>query len=125
MPAVQITGAQFTVTVGAVAYSAQVTSGTITTTPTVTRTKTLSGVAFDQTDLNSTLAIAYLYDDNAGLYDAIDTAITAGTSLAVSVHGATGVWTGATMWPDSADVTFDAAGIAMANVNFQGPLTFA
>ena len=125
MPAVQITGAQFTVTVGAVAYSAQVTSGTITTTPTVTRTKTLSGVAFDQTDLNSTVSIEYLYDDNTGLYDALQTAITAGTALAVSIHGATGVWTGAAMWPDSADVTFDAAGIATATVNFQGDLTFA
>jgi phosphate-selective porin len=125
MPTVQITGAQFTVSVGATAYSAQVTSGTITTTPTVTRTKTLSGVAFDQTDLNSTISIEYLYDDNAGLYDALQTAITAGTALAVSVHGATGVWTGTAMWPDSADVKFDAAGIAMATVNLQGEMTFA
>lgn len=125
MPAVQITGAQFTVSVGAVSYSAQVTSGTITTTPTVTRTKTLAGVAFDQTDLNTTVKIEYLYDDNSGLYNAIETAITAGSSIAVSIHGATGVWTGSAMFPDSAEVKFDAAGVAMASVGFTGTVTFA
>lgn len=125
MPAVQITGAQFTVTVASTPYTAQVTSGTITTTPTVTRTKTLSSVAFDQTDLNSTVSIEYLYDDNTGLYNALQTAITAGSSLALSIHGATGVWTGAAMWPDSADVKYDAAGVAMATVSMQGTITFA
>ena len=125
MPAVQITGAQFTVSVGSTSYSAQVTSGTITTTPTVTRTKTLASIAFDQTDLNSTVTIEYLYDDNSGLYLALQTAITAGTSLAVSIHGATGAWTGTAMWPDTADVKYDAAGIAMATVSMQGTITFA
>ena len=125
MPAVQITGAQFTVSVGSTSYSAQVTSGTITTTPTVTRTKTLSSVAFDQTDLNSTVSIEYLYDDNTGLYNALETAITAGTSIAVSINGATGVWSGSAMWPDSSDVKYDAAGVAMCTVSMQGTVTFA
>ncbi len=52
MPAIGVTGAAFTVSIGATQYEDQVTSGTINTTPTIVRTKTLSGVAFDQTDLN-------------------------------------------------------------------------
>ena len=46
MPATSIAGATFTVTVGATNYSAQVTSGTVTTTSTITRTRTLDGNAF-------------------------------------------------------------------------------
>ena len=125
MPAVQITGAQFTVTVGATDYSAQVTTGTVTTTPSITRTKTLSGVAFSQVDLDSAVKLEFLYDENTGLYDALQTSITAGTSIAVSIDGAAGTWTGAAVWIDSAEVKFDAAGIATASVGFMGSLTFA
>ena len=89
MPAVSITGAEFTVTLGATPYTDQVTSGTITTTPTVVRTKTLSSVAFNQTDLNSTISIEFLYDDNTGMYDALQTAIAAGTSLGLTIVGDT------------------------------------
>jgi hypothetical protein len=59
------------------------------------------------------------------MYDALQTSIAAGTSLVIEVESATGKWTGATMWIDSCDITFDAAGIATCTVSAQGPVTFA
>lgn len=125
MPAVSVAGAAFTVTVATVDYSSQVTSGTITTTPTITRTKTLDDVAFDQTDLNSTMSLEFLYDENTGLYDALQTAIAAGNSLAVSVASAVGTWTGAAMYVEGLDLSFDATGIATASLSLTGSVTFA
>lgn len=125
MAVVSVAGAAFTVLVGAVQYEEQITTGTITTTPTIIRTKTLSDVAFNQTDLNSTMSFDFLYDENAGMYDALQTSIAAGTSIGVVVESATGVWTGAAMYIDSAEVTFDAAGIATCTVSMQGTVTFA
>jgi hypothetical protein len=125
MPAVSVAGAAFTVTVGLTAYTSQVTTGTITTTPTITRTKTLDDVAFDQTDLNSTMSIDFLYDENSGLYDDIQTAIAAGNSLAVEVASASGTWTGAAMYVDGLDLSFDATGVATASISMTGSVSFA
>jgi len=125
MPAVSVAGAAFTVTVGATPYTSQVTSGTVTTTPTITRTKTLDDVAFDQTDLNSTMSIDFLYDENTGLYDALQTAIAAATTLAVEVASASGTWTGSAMSVDGLDLSFDATGVATASLSLTGDVTFA
>lgn len=125
MPAVGIAGASFAVEVGASTYSDQVTTGTITTTPTITRTKTLSSVNYVQTDLMTSLSIEFLYDDNTGLYDALQTAIAAGADVAIEITGDTGVWTGSAMAIDGAEVKFDATGIAMASFSAQGTMTFA
>ena len=125
MPAVSVAGAAFTVTVGATPYTSQVTSGTVTTTPTITRTKTLDDVAFDQTDLNSTMSIDFLYDENTGLYDALQTAIAAATTLAVEVASASGTWTGSAMSVDALDLSFDATGVATASLSLTGDVTFA
>ena len=125
MAVVSVAGAAFTVQVGAVQYEDQITTGTITTTPTIMRTKTLGDVAFDQTDLNSTISLDFLYDENTGIYDALQTAIAAASSVAVTVESAAGAWTGSAMYIDSCDVTFDAAGIATCTVSLQGTITFA
>jgi hypothetical protein len=125
MAVVSVAGAAFTVEVGATQYEDQITTGTITTTPTIIRTKTLSDVAFNQTDLNSTISLDFLYDENSGIYDALQTAIAGAAAVAVTVESATGVWTGAAMYIDSAEVTFDAAGIATCTVSMQGTVTFA
>ncbi len=127
MAAVSVAGAAFTVEVGtpAVAYEDQITSGTVTTTPTIVRTKTLSSVAFDQTDLNSTMSLEFLYDENTGLFDALQTAIAAGTSVAVVVSSVAGSWTGAAMYIESAEVTFAADGIATCSTSFTGSVVFA
>jgi hypothetical protein len=125
MAVVSVAGAAFTVKVGATQYEDQVTSGTVTTTPTVIRTKTLSDVAFNQTDLNSTISLDFLYDENSGMYDALQTSIAAGTSIVIEVESAIGKWAGAAMWIDSCDMTFDAAGVATCTVSAQGTVTFA
>ena len=125
MPAVSVAGAAFTVDVASVGYESQVVSGTITTTPTITRTKTLDSVAFDQTDLNSTVAIEFLYDENTGLYDALQTAVAAGNTVAVDVRSATGHWAGNGMSIESVELSFEATGIATASVSFTGNISFS
>jgi hypothetical protein len=127
MPAVSVAGAAFVVEFGtpAVQYESQVTSGTITTTPTIVRTKTLDSVAFDQTDLNSTMSIEFLYDEAAGLYDVIQTAIAGANTIAVIVSSAVGSWTGAAMSIESAEMTVEAAGIATCSVGLTGNVVFA
>jgi len=124
MPAVSVAGAAFTVDIASVGYEDQVTSGTVTTTPTIVRTKTLSSVAFDQTDLNSTIALEFLYDENTGLFEALQTAIAAATPVAVVVSSATGAWTGASMSIESAETTFAADGIATCSATFTGTVVF-
>jgi len=125
MAVVSVAGAAFTVDLGATQYEDQITSGTIDTTPTITRTKTLSDVAFDQTDLNSTVSLEFLYDENSGMYDAIQTAIAAAAPVAVGIESATGVWTGAAMYIESANTSFAADGVATCSVSFTGTVTFA
>ena len=124
MAAVGIAGADFTVEVGTTAYSDQVTTGTVTTTPTITRTKTLGGVNYLQTDLMTAVSIEFLYDSNTGLYDALQTAIAAGTNIAVEVIGSAGTWTGSAMAIDACEVKFDATGVAMGSFSVQGDMIF-
>jgi len=125
MPAVGVTGAVFTVSVGAVAYEDQITSGTINTTPTIVRSKTLSSVAFDQTDLNSTMSLDFLYDEASGMYAALQTAIAAGSAVAVIVASTAGTWTGTAMHIESADLTYPADNVATVSTSLTGTVTFA
>ena len=75
MPAaVSVAGAAFTVDIGGTQYECQITSGTIETNPTILRTKTLSCVAYDQVDLISSVSLDFLYDESAGMYEALQTA---------------------------------------------------
>ena len=128
MAAVGVAGSTFIVELGtpAVAYTDQVTTGTVTTTPTITRTKTLGDVNFTQTDLNSTISLNFMYDEDTGMYDALQTAIAAGTAVALVITTtAGGSWTGASMHIDSADISIDAANVAMCTVGLQGSVVFA
>jgi hypothetical protein len=125
MAVVSVAGAAFTVTLGVTPYTDQVTTGTITTTPTIVRTPTLGDVSFVQTDLNSTVNLTFLYDEASGMYDALQTAIAAGNDVALDIASATGTWTGAAMYVDSCDVAFEATGVATCTVNFTGTVTFA
>lgn len=125
MPAVSVAGAAFTVDVGGTQFEDQITTGTVTTTPTIVRTKTLSSVAFDQTDLNSTISLEFLYDENTGLFDALQVGIAAATPVAVEVASALGTFTGASMSIESAETTFAADGIATCSASFTGTVLFA
>jgi hypothetical protein len=127
MPVVSIAGSAFTVQVASVAYSAQVTSGTITQTSTITRTRTLGGGnAFTQTDLISALAVTFLFDGDSGMYNALENATTAGTSLAVTIDDGTNTtWTGAEMYVESVEVSYDASGVATATASLTGTLAIS
>ena len=125
MPAVSVAGAAFTVKVGTSQYEDQITSGTITQTPTITRTRTLASQAFDLTDLNSTMAIEFLFDEISGMYEALESASRTGTGVAVEVSSALGKWVGASMFVESIDLTYDATNIATASVTMTGEFGFA
>ena len=125
MAAVGVTGAVFTVLLSAVQYEDQITSGTINTTPTIVRSKTLSSVAFDQTDLNSTMSLDFLYDEDSGLYAALQTAVAAGSAVAVTVASTAGTWTGTGMNIESVDLTYPADNVATVSTSLTGTVTFA
>jgi hypothetical protein len=91
----------------------------------VIRTKTLSDVAFNQTDLNSTIAVEFLYDENTGLYDALQVAISGAQTVAVDVRSATGHWAGNGMSIEACEMTVEAAGIATCSVTFTGTVAFS
>lgn len=125
MPVVAVAGAAFTVDVASVGYEAQVTTGTISFEPTVVRTKTLSDVDFTQTDLNTTMSIEFLYDENSGMYEALYTAMAAGNGVAIDVRSASGHWAGNDVHIDSLEVNYEAAGVASATVGLTGTVTFS
>jgi hypothetical protein len=127
MPVVSIAGSAFTVQVASTAYSAQVTSGTITQTSTITRTRTLGGGnAFTQTDLISALSVTFLFDGDSGMYNALENAATAGTSLAVTIDDGTNTtWAGAAMYVESVEVSYDATGVATATASLTGTLAIS
>ena len=125
MPAaVSVAGAAFTVDIGGTQYECQITSGTVETNPTILRTKTLSCVAYDQVDLISSVSLDFLYDENTGMYEAIQTAITAATPVAVTINSAAGAWTSTAMYINAANVAFPADGIATCTVGLEGEIAF-
>jgi|TARA_R110000823_G_scaffold205288_1_gene336210 hypothetical protein len=127
MPAaVSVAGAAFTVSLGtpAVQYECQITSGTVETNPTILRTKTLSCVAYDQVDLISSVSLDYLYDENSGMYEALQSAITAATPVAVTIASAVGTWVSTAMYVNAANVAFPADGIATCTVGLEGEIVF-
>ena len=126
MPAaVSVAGAAFTVDIGGTQYECQITSGTIETNPTILRTKTLSCVAYDQVDLISSVSLDFLYDENTGMYEALQTAITAATPVAVTIASAVGEWVSTAMYINAANVAFPADGIATCTVGLEGEIVFS
>jgi uncharacterized protein YbbC (DUF1343 family) len=124
MPATAITGSQFTFTYNAVAYSAQVTGGTVTRETAVTRIKTLTDMAYKNSDDNCTLEVSFLYDEETGLVGALNTAQGSGTANAISLVGGDAKWTG-NMSVSSVSTEFTADGIATCSATLEGALTFA
>mgnify|MGYP001033766399 FL=1 len=125
MPAaVSVAGAAFTVDIGGTQYECQITSGTIETNPTILRTKTLSCVAYDQVDLISSVSLDFLYDENTGMYEALQTAITTATPVAMTIASAIGEWVSTAMYINAANVAFPADGIATCTVGLEGEIVF-
>ena len=120
MPLVSVAGSSFTVTIGATPYTAQITSGTISLTNTITRTKTLTDEARMTTDKDGSLSIEALYDDETGLVGALATAAAAGTSVNIVIVGGDTKWTGSAMYVESVESGFEATGIATVSASFSG-----
>jgi hypothetical protein len=102
-----------------------VTSGTVTSTSTITRTRTLDGNAFSQTDLISSVSLSFLYDEDAGVFSALQAVVDSGAAIAIGIYGGAGDWTSATMYCESAETTFDATGVATCSATLTGELVFA
>jgi hypothetical protein len=127
MAAVSIAGAAFVVEVGspAVQYEDQVISGTVTVTPTITRTRTLGSEAFDLTDLIHAVSIEFLYDGSSGLYGALQTSAVAGTAVRLEITHSATAWLGTSMYVESLENNIEATGVATATVTFTGQLAYA
>lgn len=124
MAVVSIAGSQFTFKVGATDYSAQVTGGTITTTASINRVKTLTDTAYPLSDKMHEVSIEYLYDEETGVYGALETAALAGTGLTVEIKGGDAKWSG-TLYVNGNEVKFAADGVGEASSTFVGLLTLA
>jgi hypothetical protein len=97
----------------------------VTSTSTITRTRTLDGNAFSQTDLISAVSLSFLYDNMGGIFEELQTVVDSGVAIAVVIDGGTGEWTGSAMYVESAETTFDATGVAMCTAQLTGELVFA
>lgn len=124
MAVVSITGSQFTFKIGTTDYTAQVTSGTITATPSIARTKTLSDTAFPLVDLVHEVQCDFLYDDEVGFQGQLNTAAVAGTGLTTEIVGGDGKWSG-TLYCTGLETKVSAADVAMSSASFVGSLTYA
>ena len=125
MATVSVTGAQFTVTIGATAYTAQVTAGTITAANTVNNVRVLDTTkVYYHADRDWTVGVEYLFDDEAAMYGAINTAGAAGTPISVLIVGNDTKWTG-TLYVVSNNVSYDATGLATVSASFNGTLVVA
>jgi hypothetical protein len=71
------------------------------------------------------MSLEFLYDENTGLFEALQTAIAGADPVAVVVSSATGAWTGASMSIESAETNFAADGIATCSVTFTGTVAFS
>lgn len=124
MPVSSLAGASFTVSVGGQDRSAQITDGSIATSPTLERVRTLGpNVAYVSTDIESTSDVSFLYDEFSGFYKALDDAAQANTGLTCTIVGGSGTWTG-TMYVSALSVDYAADGLSTCSASFQGSLTF-
>jgi hypothetical protein len=125
MAVISVPGYTFTVSVGAGDVTAQITDGSITTTPTVERVRTLGpNVAFVGTDVEYAADLNFLYDDDAGFYMTLADAATANTALTASITGGGGTWTG-TLYLGTLSVSYAADGLSSCSASFVGDLVFA
>ena len=124
MPVTAITGAQFTVTHDSVAYTGQVTGLSLQRDTPVTSIRTLSDKARKNTDDNWVGTVDFLYDEETGMYGALNTLQGSGTPSSISYVGGDAKWTGS-VYITSVNMSVTADGIATCSCSFEGSLTFA
>lgn len=123
MPAIAITGKEFTVSVGSVDYSAQITTGSINKSATSTTIQTLDDSVTISQGVETTASCDFLYDGSTGFYKAMWDAI-GGSAVAVLIVGDDGEWSG-NMVVTSLSDDFPADGASTCTAEFSGSLTFA
>jgi hypothetical protein len=123
MAAIAITGKQFTVTVGASDYSAQVTTGSINKTADSETLQTLADTVTISKGVETTASCDFLYDGATGFYKAMWDAV-GGSAVAVTITGEDGEWSGDMVVTSLSD-EFPADGVSTCTAEFAGSLAFA
>lgn len=124
MAVVSVVGSACDFKIVSTSYAAQVTSGTVTTTPNIARTKTLTDTAYPKVDLVHEADLEFVYDEETGLAGALDTAAIAGTGLALTVVIGDSKFSG-TMYVTALSHTYSGDGMATSSASFIGSLTLA
>jgi len=123
MAAIAITGKEFTVTVGATDYSAQITTGSINKTASSETIQTLDDIVTISTGTETTASCDFLYDGATGFYKAMWDAI-GGSAVTLTIVGDDGEWTGQMVVTSLSD-EFPADAASTCTAEFTGTLAFA
>lgn len=123
MPAIAITGKSFTLKIGAVDYSAQITNGSINKAANIETIETLKETVPLATSTEYTTSCDFLYDGFVGFYKALWDSV-GGAAVAISIVGGTGKWTGNVLVTSLSD-EFPADGASTCTAEFSGTLVYA
>lgn len=124
MAVTTVVGSSCDFKISSTSYAAQVTSGTVTVTPNIARTKTLSDTAYPKVDLVHEANLEFMYDEETGLAGALDTAAIAGTGLTLTIVVGDSKFSG-TMYVTDLSHNYSADGAVTSSASFIGSLTLA
>lgn len=123
-----LTGKRFTVQVGAIDGSAQITTGTVDEAASSETIQTLAGSAAVSQGVESTISADFLFDGDqtgGGFYAALRAALVAGTPAAVVIDGGGSEWEGSALVTSlSAEFPADGASTCSAELTVSGALEF-
>jgi hypothetical protein len=124
MAVVSVVGSACDFKISSTSYAAQVTSGTVTTSPNIARTKTLTDTAYPLVDLSHEADLEFVYDEETGLAGALNTAAIAGTGVALTIKIGDATFSG-TMYVTAVSHNYSGDGLATSSASFIGTLTLA
>ncbi|WP_294981653.1 hypothetical protein [uncultured Microbacterium sp.] len=119
-----LTGADFTVKINDTDYSAIVIDGGLTKAPNVLTTTTLRGKARAQTDVTRTGDLNILYDEDGGLYAALEAASDDGDDIEVLIIGGSGQWSGEHVKITNLGVSYAGEAHSTCSVSIEGDMDF-
>lgn len=124
MAVVTVAGSACDFKISSTSYSAQVTAGTVTVSPNIARTKTLSDTAYPLVDLVHEASLEFVYDEETGLAGALNTAAIAGTGLSLTIVIGDSKFSG-TMYVTDLSPSYSADGLTTSSASFIGTLSLA
>lgn len=119
-----LTGKAFTVKIGTTNYSEQITNGTISRASNSEVIQTLGGKTTTSVGAEDTASVSFLYDQDSGIYAALQSAAGSGSEVTLTVEDAEARWTGP-MVVTNTSLDYGATGAVTASAEFIGSLTFA